>query len=70
MVLVGGLLVVGIGILLLPLPGPGFLVIFLGLGILATEFAWARRLLASAREYFRRRKEQALRKRRGRPGVE
>ncbi|MBB4071442.1 TIGR02611 family protein [Canibacter oris] len=34
------------GILMLVLPGPGWLTIFLGLAILGSEFAWARRLLA------------------------
>jgi tellurite resistance protein TerC len=32
------------------LPGPAFIVIPLGLAILATEFAWARWLLAKAKE--------------------
>jgi uncharacterized protein (TIGR02611 family) len=45
---VGGGVVV-LGILLLPLPGPGWLIVFFGLGLLATEFAWARRLLTYAR---------------------
>ena len=49
-----GLLIVLVGILLLPLPGPGWLVIFLGLGVLATEFTWARRLLRYARGQVRR----------------
>lgn len=40
-----GVLVIAIGVLLLPLPGPGWLVIFAGLGLLATEYAWAARLL-------------------------
>lgn len=40
--------------LLLPLPGPGWLVIFLGLGLLATEFVWADRLLRYARRQVRR----------------
>lgn len=44
-----GLVVVLVGIVLLPAPGPGWLVIFLGLGIWATEFAWARSLLKSVR---------------------
>ena len=44
-----GVLVVAIGILLLPLPGPGWVIIFGGLGILATEYAWAARLLRFAR---------------------
>jgi len=44
-----GFLVIGLGILLLPLPGPGWVIIFLGLAILATEYEWSRRLLAYAR---------------------
>jgi hypothetical protein len=38
-----------IGIALVVLPGPAFLVIPLGLAILATEFVWARRWLKKAR---------------------
>jgi uncharacterized protein (TIGR02611 family) len=41
---VGGTIVL-IGIALLVLPGPAFIVIPIGLGLLATEFVWARRLL-------------------------
>ena len=48
-VLIGSTVVV-VGILLLVLPGPGILVIVVGLAILATEFAWAEALLAAARE--------------------
>ncbi|MFC6706665.1 TIGR02611 family protein [Flexivirga alba] len=44
-----GLLVVVTGIILLPLPGPGWVIIFVGLGIWATEFTWARRLLRFAK---------------------
>jgi uncharacterized protein (TIGR02611 family) len=40
-----GAVVIAVGILLLALPGPGWLIIFAGLGILATEYAWAARLL-------------------------
>ena len=40
-----GLIVVVAGIILLPLPGPGWLIVFAGIAIWATEFAWARRLL-------------------------
>ena len=49
-ILVVGLTVVGVGIALLVLPGPAFIVIPVGLGILATEFAWARHLLHAARD--------------------
>jgi tellurite resistance protein TerC len=38
-----------IGIALLVLPGPAFIVIPVGLAILATEYAWARRWLKKVR---------------------
>ncbi len=44
-VLIVGGTVVAIGIVMLVLPGPAFVVIPAGIAILATEFAWARRLL-------------------------
>jgi uncharacterized protein (TIGR02611 family) len=44
-----GLLIVALGALLIPLPGPGWAVVFLGLAAWATEFAWAHRLLGRAR---------------------
>jgi uncharacterized protein (TIGR02611 family) len=48
-VAVVGLVVIIVGIVLLAAPGPGWLVIFVGLGIWATEFAWARSLLRLVR---------------------
>lgn len=45
-----GTAIIIVGIILLPFPGPGWLVIFLGLGVLATEFAWASRLLDYAKK--------------------
>ncbi|SFR74473.1 TIGR02611 family protein [Agromyces sp. CF514] len=42
---IGGTIALG-GLALVPLPGPGWLVVFVGLAILGTEFAWARRLAA------------------------
>ena len=42
--IIGGTVVL-IGVALLVLPGPGTVVIVLGLAILATEWVWARRLL-------------------------
>jgi len=42
--------VVLIGVAMLVLPGPAFLVIPAGLAILATEFVWARHLLHSLRD--------------------
>jgi uncharacterized protein (TIGR02611 family) len=52
-VALAGATVIALGLLLIPLPGPGWVVVFLGLGILATEFAWAERLLAYARTKLR-----------------
>jgi tellurite resistance protein TerC len=49
-----GTTVLIIGVALLVLPGPAFLVIPLGLGILATEFVWAKRLLRKVKEKFTR----------------
>lgn len=40
-----GFTLVAVGILLLVLPGPGLIVIVLGLALLAGEFVWANRLL-------------------------
>ena len=44
-----GATVLLIGVALLVLPGPAFVVIPIGLAILATEYAWARRWLKRAR---------------------
>jgi uncharacterized protein (TIGR02611 family) len=44
-----GFIVIVVGIVLLVVPGPGWVTIFLGLGIWATEFSWARNLLKFAR---------------------
>jgi uncharacterized protein (TIGR02611 family) len=43
LVLVLGVTIVVVGVILLPLPGPGWLIIFLGLAILGTEFMIAER---------------------------
>jgi uncharacterized protein (TIGR02611 family) len=39
-----GLLIIAVGIVLLPLPGPGWLIIFGGLALWSLEFTWAARL--------------------------
>jgi uncharacterized protein (TIGR02611 family) len=44
-----GATVLLIGVALLVLPGPAFIVIPIGLAILATEYAWARRWLKKVR---------------------
>ncbi|GAB3339870.1 hypothetical protein GCM10027452_12770 [Micromonospora halotolerans] len=46
-----GAIVVTIGIALIPLPGPGWLLVIAGLGVWAVEFHWARRLLAFTRRH-------------------
>ena len=46
-----GITVVIIGIIMIFTPGPAIVVIPLGLGILATEFVWARDLLHMVRTY-------------------
>jgi hypothetical protein len=60
--LIGGTVLL-IGVALIVLPGPAFIVIPIGLAILATEFAWARRAVAKARAMVakaRGRKAEAL----------
>lgn len=58
-----GVVVLIVGIAMMILPGPAFIMIPLGLAILGTEFYWARRwlrtfarLLKDVRERFRRRR--------------
>jgi uncharacterized protein (TIGR02611 family) len=46
---VGGLLVV-VGLIMVPAPGPGWLVVIAGLSVLALEFEWARHVLELVRE--------------------
>lgn len=40
-----GTVVIIAGIVMIPFPGPGWLVVIAGLAILASEFTWAQRLL-------------------------
>jgi tellurite resistance protein TerC len=44
-----GVTILLLGVVMVVLPGPAFIVIPVGLGILATEFAWARRAVRRAR---------------------
>jgi uncharacterized protein (TIGR02611 family) len=44
-----GFAIIGAGLFLIPLPGPGWLIVFAGLALLSTEFTWAERLLRYAR---------------------
>lgn len=49
--IVGGIVLV-VGIVAIPYPGPGWLIVFTGLAILATEFTWAQRVLEFARHKY------------------
>ena len=53
------ILVILAGIALIPLPGPGWLIVAVGLGMLALEFDWAERLLEQILERIERVSEQA-----------
>ncbi len=39
---------------MIPYPGPGWLCVFAGLGLLATEFAWAHRVNTFAKYHYHR----------------
>lgn len=53
MVAILGGLVVAVGVVLIPLPGPGWLIVLLGLTIWGIEFVWARHLLRFTRAKLR-----------------
>jgi tellurite resistance protein TerC len=50
--IVGGLLLI-IGVAMIILPGPAFIMIPAGLAVLAVEFVWARRWLASVKQWIK-----------------
>jgi len=49
-----GAVVVALGIVLIPFPGPGWLIVLAGLAIWAIEFVWAQRLLQYTRDKLER----------------
>lgn len=51
---VAGAVIVLLGVVMIPYPGPGWLVVFAGLALLATEFAWAHHILMRLRGYYDR----------------
>jgi len=55
---VGGLITV-LGAIALVGPGPGILIVLAGLGILASEFAWAARVMAHTRTYAQKAADKA-----------
>jgi uncharacterized protein (TIGR02611 family) len=50
-ILVVGITLLGLGIFFLLFPGPGWAVIILALIVLATEYAWAQRLLNPVKDF-------------------
>ena len=78
--LVGGWALVIVGIVLIPLPGPGWLVVGIGLLVLGREVRWARGALVRLERFTRRHgmrtslrrliaRRQRERARRGHPSV-
>ncbi|MBO0829612.1 MAG: TIGR02611 family protein [Streptosporangiales bacterium] len=59
-VFVVGVAVILGGLIMLVTPGPGWLAVIAGFGLLATEFGWARRALHKARDAGQAAKEKAL----------
>jgi uncharacterized protein (TIGR02611 family) len=55
---IGGLITV-LGAIALVGPGPGILIVLAGLGILATEFAWAARVMVHTRTYAQKAADKA-----------
>ena len=53
-----GFTVLSIGAVMIVLPGPAFIVIPIGVGILATEFVWARSLLKKVKSGFHKQKRE------------
>ena len=60
-----GFTVLLLGVVMIILPGPAFIIIPLGLAILATEFVWAQRLLTKAKAYFEKQRQRVADKVRG-----
>jgi uncharacterized protein (TIGR02611 family) len=65
--ILGGFTLLGVGVVMLVTPGPGWLVIFLGLTLLAAEFVWARRLMDRMKQQGARLKDAVLRSRKTSP---
>jgi uncharacterized protein (TIGR02611 family) len=56
---IAGFGLVALGLVLLVLPGPGFLLIIGGLALLASEYVWAQRALNYARRQAARARDKA-----------
>jgi len=58
--ILAGFTLLGLGLIMVVTPGPGWLVIFLGLTLLAAEFVWARRLMDRMKQESTRLKDTVL----------
>lgn len=58
--ILGGFTLLLVGAVMVFTPGPGWLVIFLGLTLLAAEFVWARRLMDRMRHQGNRLKDSVM----------
>ena len=59
---IAGFTVLALGVVMLVLPGPGLVLILVGLGILSSEYVWAQRLLRKAKEKAEQAKDAVLRR--------
>jgi tellurite resistance protein TerC len=56
-----GFTILAIGIVMIIFPGPAFIVIPIGLSILATEFVWARKAMDKVKDRIKRTKDSISR---------
>jgi len=59
--ILGGFTLLLVGAVMIFTPGPGWLVIFLGLTVLAAEFVWAKRLMERMKDQGTRIKDSVIR---------
>ena len=65
--ILAGFTLLALGVVMIVTPGPGWLVIFLGLTLLAAEFVWARRLMERMKHEGNRLKDTVLKFGKGDP---
>ena len=68
--IIAGFTLLLVGVVMLITPGPGWLAIFFGLGLLAAEFVWARRLMDRIKREGGRVRNAVFRSNRGAPAKE
>ena len=57
-----GVTIIVIGLAFFVLPGPGLLIVIIGLAVLASEFMWAKQLLDRAKGHYEKAKSKILKK--------